>query len=57
MSASVCLPPLEYEASAELQEELEAAAPNEFICPIGRYEFMPFCAPAPCAVGYMPPNL
>lgn len=35
--SNVCLPPLEYEASAELQQELEAAAPDEFICPMGRY--------------------
>jgi len=35
-SAGTCPPPLEYEASEELQQELEAAAPDEFMCPIGR---------------------
>lgn len=35
-TANVCLPPLQYEASAELQKQLDAAAPHEFMCPIGR---------------------
>jgi hypothetical protein len=36
VSAAFSLPPLEYEATAELQRELEAAAPDEFMCPLGR---------------------
>lgn len=35
-SVGMCPPPLEYEASEELQQELEAAAPDGFLCPIGR---------------------
>jgi hypothetical protein len=35
-STGVCPPPLEYEASAELQQQLDAAAPDAFICPLGR---------------------